>query len=145
MTEEQKSDSDESASKEGSDEGKDDGAGSGRMGDGIRQGIGVLNAFKDTLEETIKEARGRGDLSTDRAKEVLKETLEKAQTAAGEAKEKLDFANQAEVEAVRGAMDSIRDRVSVLERSVFGAATDEGAKDSSVDAAATESEGNPTP
>ncbi|MDE0897872.1 MAG: hypothetical protein OSA81_02540 [Longimicrobiales bacterium] len=145
MTEEQKSDSDESASKEGSDEGKDDGAGSGRMGDGIRQGIGVLNAFKDTLEETIKEARGRGDLSTDRAKEVLKETLEKAQTAAGEAKEKLDFANQAEVEAVRGAMDSIRDRVSVLERSVFGAATDEGAKDSSVDAAATESEGNPAP
>jgi len=145
MTEEQKSDSDESASKEGSDEGKDDGAGSGRMGDGIRQGIGVLNAFKDTLEETIKEARGRGDLSTDRAKEVLKETLEKAQTAAGEAKEKLDFANQAEVEAVRGAMDSIRDRVSVLERSVFGAATDEGAKDSSVDAAATESEGTPAP
>lgn len=145
MTEEQKSDSDESASKECSDQGKDDGARSGRMGDGIRQGIGVLNALKDTLEETIKEACERGDISTDRAKEVMKEMLENAQTAAGEAKEKLDFANQAEVEAVRGAMDSIRDRVSVLEVSVFGAATDEGAKDLSVDAAATESEGNPAP
>ena len=145
MTEEQKSDSDESASREGSDEAKDDGARSGGIGDGIRQGIRVLNALKDTLEETIQEARERGDLSTDRAKEVMKETLEIAQTAAGEAKEKLDFANQAEVEAVRGAMDSIRDRVSALEVSVFGAVPDEGAKDTSVDAAATGSEGNPAP
>ncbi|MGY8779754.1 MAG: hypothetical protein ACKVIN_16740, partial [Longimicrobiales bacterium] len=75
-------------------------------------------------------------------KEVMKETLEKAQTAAGEAKEKLDFANQAEVEAVRGAMDSIQDRVSALEARVFGAAADAGAKDASVDDAATKSEGN---
>ena len=141
MTEEQKRDSDESTSKEGADERKDDGARSGRMGDGIRQGIGVLNAFKDALEETIQEARERGDLSTDRAKEVMKETLEKAQTAAGEAKDKLDFANQAEVEAVRGAIDSIQERVSALEARVFGAAVDAGAKDASVDDAATESEG----
>ena len=38
------------------------------MGDGIKEGLGVLSAFKDALEETIQEARERGDLSTDRAK-----------------------------------------------------------------------------
>ncbi len=36
-----------------------------KMGDGIKQGLGVLSAFKDALEETIQEAGERGDLSTD--------------------------------------------------------------------------------
>ena len=90
-----------------------------RMGDGIRQGLGVLTAFKDALEETIQEARDRGDLSADRAKEVMKETLEKAQTAAEDAKGRLDFATQADIDA---AVDSIRERVSALEEKVFGAA-----------------------
>ncbi|MSR19466.1 MAG: hypothetical protein EXR91_00595 [Gemmatimonadetes bacterium] len=31
-----------------------------KMGDGIKQGLGVLSAFKDALEETIQEARERG-------------------------------------------------------------------------------------
>lgn len=35
-----------------------------QVSDGIRQGIGVLSAFKDALEETINEARERGDLSS---------------------------------------------------------------------------------
>lgn len=130
------------------DEAKTDGAGNGpgdsgdeasgargRMGDGIRSGLGVLTAFKDALEETIQEARDRGDLSTERAKEVMKETLEKAQKTAGEAREKLDFAHQGEMEAVRGAVDQIKERLSALEESVFGGArpgddpkTDEGGK-----------------
>ena len=52
-----------------------------KVSDGIRQGIGVLSAFKDALEETINEARERGDLSTERAKEVMKSALHKAQLA----------------------------------------------------------------
>jgi polyhydroxyalkanoate synthesis regulator phasin len=104
--------------------------GGGRMGDGIRQGIGVLSAFKDALEETIQEARERGDLSSDRAKEVMKDTLAKAQTAAEGAREKLDFANQAEMEAVRSAIDAVRERVGALEESVFGATNDPGSGES---------------
>ena len=97
------------------------GARSARLGDGIRQGIGVLTAFKDALEETIQEARDRGDLSTERAREVMKDALGKAQSAAGEARDRLDFAHQGELEALRSAVDSIRDRVASLEAHVFGA------------------------
>lgn len=99
----------------------------GRMGDGIRQGIGVLSAFKEALEETIQEARDRGDLSTDRAKEVMKEALERAQNAAEDAKGKLDFAHQAELdetrselETLKGAFEALQARVSALEESVLG-------------------------
>jgi polyhydroxyalkanoate synthesis regulator phasin len=98
------------------------------MGDGIRQGIGVLSAFKDALEETIQEARERGDLSSERAKEVMKETLERAQGAAEGAKEKLDFASQADMDSVRTAVDSIKERLAELEESVFGASKESAAE-----------------
>ena len=90
-----------------------------RMGEGIRSGIGVLAAFKDALEETIQEARDRGDLSSDRAKEVVKEALNRAQTAASGARERLDLVNHTELEALAGAVEALRERVSALERSVF--------------------------
>jgi len=96
-----------------------------RVGDGIRQGIGVLSAFKDALEETIHEARERGDLSTERAKEVMKGALDRAQTAAEGARERMDFAHQPEVDALKTAVEAIRARVSALEESVFGAPKEE--------------------
>ncbi len=86
-----------------------------RVGDGIRSGIGVLSAFKDALEETIKDARERGDLSTDRAKELMKEALEKAQNAASGARERLDFVNQSELETLQAAVDALSARVAGLE------------------------------
>jgi polyhydroxyalkanoate synthesis regulator phasin len=89
-----------------------------KMSEGIRSGIGVLSAFKDALEETIQEARDRGDLSTDRAKQVMKEALNKAQTAASGARERLDFVNQTEFEALTGVVESLRERVEALEESV---------------------------
>jgi polyhydroxyalkanoate synthesis regulator phasin len=91
-----------------------------RVGDGIRQGIGVLSAFKDALEETIQEARERGDLSADRAKEVMKGALAKAQTAASGARERLDFATQAELDGVQSAVEALKERVAALETRVFG-------------------------
>lgn len=86
-----------------------------RVSDGIRQGIGVLSAFKEALEETIQEARDRGDLSADRAKQVMKDALERAQSAAGDAKERLDFAHHSEIDALRAELDTLRARVSALE------------------------------
>lgn len=86
-----------------------------KVSDGIKQGIGVLSAFRDALEETINEARERGDLSTDRAKEVMKSALHKAQEAAEGAKERLDFVAQKDFEALSEAVDRIRDRVTALE------------------------------
>ncbi|MGE0159269.1 MAG: hypothetical protein AB7T31_07630 [Gemmatimonadales bacterium] len=86
-----------------------------RMSDGIKQGIGVLTAFKDAIEETIQEARERGDLSTERAKGVMKDALDRAQSAASGAKEKLDFVHQAELDALRAEMEALRNRVELLE------------------------------
>jgi len=80
----------------------------------------VLSAFKDALEETIQEARERGDLSSDRAKEVMRDALEKAQAAATGARERLDFAHQAELEALREVVSGIGERVSALEARIFG-------------------------
>jgi polyhydroxyalkanoate synthesis regulator phasin len=103
----------------------------GRMGEGFRQGIGVLSAFKDALEETIQEARDRGDLSTERAREVMKEALGRAQAAAEGARDRLDFAHSDELEALQATVRSIRERLSALEEQVFGASreppADEGA------------------
>ena len=102
------------------------------MGDGIKEGLGVLSAFKDALEETIQEARERGDLSSDRAKEVMKDTLGKAQTAAEGARDRLGFATKADLESVHDAVDSMKVRLGELEERVFGVskgseATDEAA------------------
>jgi polyhydroxyalkanoate synthesis regulator phasin len=85
------------------------------MSDGIKQGIGVLSAFKDALEETIQEARERGDLSTDRAKSVMKDALGRAQSAASGARERLDFAHQADLEALRVQVDALQARIAHLE------------------------------
>jgi polyhydroxyalkanoate synthesis regulator phasin len=107
--------------------GSEESSRSQRFGDGIKQGIGVLSAFKDALEETIQEARDRGDLSAERAKDVVKEALDRAQTAAEGARERLDFVPQSQVDGLSGALEALRDRVAELERAVFGAASQEEA------------------
>lgn len=86
-----------------------------KVSGGIKQGIGVLSAFKDALEETINEARERGDLSAERAKEVMKDALHKAQEAAEGARDRLDFVGQKEFDGLTAAVDRIRERVSALE------------------------------
>ncbi len=101
-----------------------------KVSDGIKQGIGVLSAFKDALEETIQEARERGDLSSERAKVVMKSALERAQGAAEGARERLDFVSQKEFDGLKEAVDAIRDRVKALETSVRpGRSEEEGGTD----------------
>ncbi len=86
-----------------------------KVSDGIKQGIGVLSAFKEALEETIQEAKERGDLSTGRAREVMKDALERAQSVAEEARDRLDFATQNELDGLKSTVDTIKERVSALE------------------------------
>ena len=89
-----------------------------KMSDGIRQGIGVLSAFKDALEETIQEARDRGDLSSERAKELMKDALARAQSAADDARERLDFVHQKEFDQLKDTVEELRDRLGALEARV---------------------------
>ena len=89
-----------------------------RVSDGIKQGIGVLSAFRDAVEETINEARQRGDISSDRAKEVMKSALDRAQEAAEGARERLDFVSQKEFDALSGKVDAVLERLDRLEASM---------------------------
>lgn len=91
-----------------------------KVSDGIKQGIGVLSAFRDALEETITEARERGDLSSDRAKDVMKGALHKAQEAAEGARERLDLVAQKDFDSLGAAVEAVRERVSALEARVMG-------------------------
>ena len=83
---------------------------------GIRQGLGMLVAMKDAIEETLKEAKERGDLTPERAKEVMRSTLEKAQEKAGEARDALDFVKQKEFDALKEVVERLGIRVTDIER-----------------------------
>ncbi|HSR42411.1 MAG TPA: hypothetical protein VLL48_09570 [Longimicrobiales bacterium] len=86
--------------------------------DGIKQGLGVLSAFKEALEETIHDARERGDLSAERAREMVQGAMSRAREAAGEAKERLDFATQQDLDALGERVEELRVRLENLERRV---------------------------
>ena len=85
---------------------------------GIRQGMSMLSAMKDAIEETLSEARERGDLTPERAKEVMRSTLEKAQARAGEAREAFDFVKQKDFDGLKGVVDELKKRVKGVERSL---------------------------
>lgn len=106
------------AEKGGKDEAgpKKDEGGSEGIKAGIRQGLGMLAAMKDAIEETLKEAKERGDLTPERAKDVMRSTLAKAQEKAGEAREALDFVKQKEFEALKELVERLDTRVADIER-----------------------------
>jgi len=83
---------------------------------GIRQGLGMLAAMKDAIEETLKEAKEHGNLTPERAKDVMRSTLEKAQEKAGEARDALDFVKQKEFEALKELVERLDARVADIEQ-----------------------------
>lgn len=85
--------------------------------DGLRQGVGILSAFKEAIEETIAEARERGDLRPERAKEAMRGALDKAQEAAGTARERFDFVTQKDFSRLTEAVTDLARRVTNLEGS----------------------------
>ena len=101
----------------GEAETNEEGRGEGIKG-GIRYGLGMLAAMKDAIEETLKEAKERGDLTPERAKEVMRSTLEKAQEKAGEARDALDFVKQREFDALKEMVEQLDVRVTGIERKV---------------------------
>jgi len=75
--------------------------------EGVRQGLGVLSAFKEAIEETLSEVRERGDLNPDRARAAMKDALHRAQEVAGGARERVDFVSRKEFEAVKQRLDEL--------------------------------------
>lgn len=96
------------------------------IGDGIRSGIGILTAFKDALEETIQEAMDRGELSPDRARQAMRDTLHRFQESVDDARERFDFVPRKEFETVQSQVIDLRARVEALERRVYNPTDDSG-------------------
>ncbi len=90
-----------------------DGQGSDR--DNPREGfsawMGVLDAFRDAVEETIGEMRDRSEVGPERAREVVRETMRRAQEAFDEARDRLDPPTRREFEALRAEVAELRRRL----------------------------------
>ncbi len=85
------------------------------IGEGIRNGIGILAALKDALEQTLAEATEKGDLTPDRATQAMKDVVRKVQDSVEEARTRLDFISSQEFEALQAEVREISRRVGVLE------------------------------
>lgn len=83
--------------------------------EGMRQGFGFLSALKDAIEDTIAEARERGDLSPDRAREAMKSAIGRAQEAADDARGRLDFATRRELDDLTGVVEGLKARLDRLD------------------------------
>jgi polyhydroxyalkanoate synthesis regulator phasin len=81
------------------------------MSDGFNRGLGVLSAFKEALEQTISEARERGDLSVDRARDAMKTAVGKAREATSDARERFDFVSAAEFDELAARVKALEERV----------------------------------
>jgi polyhydroxyalkanoate synthesis regulator phasin len=86
----------------------------GREG-GFKQGLGMLSALKEAIEETIQEAKERGDLDPEKAKEFFRGAMEKAQEAAGEARTRLEDMRERDFPSIQEAMDDLKGRAQKLE------------------------------
>ena len=87
----------------------------GGIGDGIRTGIGILNAFREAIEETLDNAVQRGDLTPERARQTMREAFDRMQESFEGARERLDFVPRAEMDELRNELAQLRERVARLE------------------------------
>ena len=87
--------------------------------DGIRSGLGILMALKEAIEETIDDMRERGELTPDRAREAVRDTMRRAQerteSFVDETRERLDFVGRKDFDTLRDEVIALRARVERLE------------------------------
>src|SRR5688500_4563279 len=89
--------------------------GIGGIGDGIRTGIGILNAFREAIEETLEEAVKRGELSPERAGNAVRDAAQRVQDSFEGARDRFDFVSRREYDDLKSELDALRARVSRLE------------------------------
>lgn len=83
--------------------------------EGVRAVTGILAALKDAIEETIDDIKQRGDLDPAKAKQAAKDTMNRAQDAFEEMRERVDFVPRKEFDALRAELEALRVRVASLE------------------------------
>lgn len=87
----------------------------GGIGEGLRTGIGILNAFREAAEEALGEAMERGDLTPERAKALVRDAAGRVQSSLGETRERFDFVSRREMDELRAELARLRTRVAALE------------------------------
>ncbi len=108
---------DETTQSPGNGAGKSDDAGRGPAGGAFHRGMDAFTALRDAFGETVSEAREKGDLTTDRARELLVRAVGRARDVTADARDRFDGPSRAEFEALQR-------RLEVLERHL-GIAPDE--------------------
>jgi polyhydroxyalkanoate synthesis regulator phasin len=89
--------------------------GRGGIGEGLRTGVGVLNAFREAIEETVSEAmEAGGDVTPDRAKALMREAAQRVQSSFEETRERLDFVSRREFEELRREIADVRAQIAGL-------------------------------
>ena len=84
--------------------------------DAGREGLGILSTLKEALDEAIAEARDKGGMSADRAREAVRGAVSRAKDAAGEARERLDLVTHQDLAELRASLDELKVRLENLER-----------------------------
>lgn len=87
----------------------------GGIADGIRSGIGVLNAFREAVEETVQEAVERGDLKPERARHAVQDAMRRAQDTLEDVRERVDVVPRREFDRLREEVAELRQRVERME------------------------------
>ena len=83
--------------------------------EGVRAVTGMLAALKDAIDETINDIKVRNDLDPSRAKQAAKDTMNRAQEAFDDMKERVDFVPRKEYDALRAEVEALRARVAAIE------------------------------
>lgn len=90
--------------------------GLGGIGEGLRTGVGVLNAFREAIEETIAETmEGSGEVTPERARALMREAAGRMQSSLEETRERFDFVSRREMDELRREVSELRQRVAALE------------------------------
>jgi polyhydroxyalkanoate synthesis regulator phasin len=78
-----------------------------------REGVGILSTIREALDEVIAEAREKGGVSAERAREAVRGAMAKARDVAGD---RLDLATRQELQEVRDGLAELKVRLENLER-----------------------------
>lgn len=104
-------------------------SGIGSLSEGIRTGLGILNAFKEAVEETLQESVDRGDLSPERARQAMQGAADRLQNSIDEARDRFDVVTRREFQALREEIGDLKVRMDRLE---VRAAEEGGASESGI-------------
>lgn len=83
--------------------------------DGLSAWAGVLDAFREAIEETVEELRQRSDIDPDRAKEAMRSGMKRAESAFDDVRDRFDFVPRRDYELLRADVEALRRRIDRLE------------------------------